>query len=132
MLLLPLFPIVSVSVKNSAEHNRRAGNLVHTLGVCSYCACTALGRTIYILIYAPNKNRVIVVGKMWPSCFYLGKTYSGTRIKMAWFKSIFFFSVINSLLFVSLHFITFSPPAGFNIFHALWSPERQWTWTFFK
>ena len=39
-----------------------------------YLGWTALGGAIYSRIYAPNRNRIIVVRKMWLSCFYLGKT----------------------------------------------------------
>lgn len=96
---------------------------VLALGVLSLCACAALGGAICILIYAPDRNRITAIRKMWLSCFYSGKTVIKDEKRYA-SKAIFFFP-INSLLFVLLYFITFSPPAGFNISHVLWSPRKQ-------
>lgn len=121
---LPDAPLQVLLWKGSAESGPGAGNLAHALGVHSRCARVALGGAISILIYAPDRNRIIAVRKMWLSCFNSGKTVIEGK---EWYasKAIFFF-LINSLLSVLLCFITLSLPAGFNISHVLRSPKKQW------
>ena len=125
-------PVTNVLQKGSAECNLGAGDLVHALGVCSRCASTTLGWAVYILIYVPNRNRITVVRKMWPSCFYLGKTSQWYKNEDDMLRKYFSFFLINSLLFVSLYFIMiFFLPLKGSTFFIFYSPKRQWTWVNF-